>query len=66
MTKKVYKCCICHNELDNKPHRLVHQEYKHVGYGHFINQHNFDFCDKCFKTFRGWIIKHKEATNDKS
>ena len=60
---KIYKCCICHNVLDTKPHRLVHQEYEVRGYGLYKNKHNFDFCDKCFNHFRAWIKKHKEVKN---
>lgn len=63
---KIYKCCICHNVLDSKPHRLVHQEYEIRGYGQYRNKHNFDFCDKCFNHFACWIVKHKEVTNEKS
>lgn len=62
--KKIYKCCICHKELDTKPHRLVHQEYEHKGYGQFRNKHNFDFCDNCFKRFKYWIFKYKEAKDE--
>ncbi len=60
---KIYKCCICHKVLDTKPHRLVHQEYDYKGYRQYKNKQHFDFCDKCFKTFGSWIIKHKEVTN---
>lgn len=62
MTKKIYKCNICHKVLEtDKPHRLVHQEYIYRGYGHYINKHIFDFCDDCFKIFKRWISKHKEV-----
>ena len=55
-----YKCCICHNKLDYKPHRLVHQEYGIGSYRQYANVKNYDFCDKCFKQFTNWIRKHKE------
>ena len=53
-------CCICHNKVDGKAHRLVHQEWEKTGYGLYKNKHNFDFCDNCFKTFKKWIIRHKK------
>ena len=54
---KIYKCCICHKVLEEKPHRLVHQEYERRTYK---NKFNYDFCDKCFIVFKNWIKKHKE------
>ena len=62
---KVYKCCICNQTLEDKPHRLVHQEYEYKRYLHFVNHGNYDFCDNCFKRFMKWINKHnKEVEND--
>lgn len=57
---KIYKCCICHEVLDTKPHRLVHQEYELKGYGLYKNKYNYDFCTRCFSTYLKWIRKHKE------
>lgn len=62
--KKIYSCCICHKELPDAGHRLVYQKYMYRGYGHFINQNNFDFCEDCIKYFKKWIIKHKEVIKD--
>lgn len=56
---KEYECCICHKPIERKK-RLVYQEFdskKH--YGSFHNKHNYDFCDKHFKVFQSWIIKHR-------
>lgn len=65
MSKKIYKCCICHEVLENKPHRLVHQEYDSSKYyGLYKNKHNYDFCTECFKRFRYWIRKHEDTTNE--
>jgi uncharacterized protein with PIN domain len=58
MQKKEYRCCICNDLIDTHPHRLVHQEYEHIRYYHFINKKNYDFCDKCFKVYLNWIKKH--------
>lgn len=59
--EKIYKCCICHTILDYKPHRLVHQEYGERPYRQYKNKKHYDFCDKCFRAFAHWIIKHKEG-----
>ena len=56
--EKIYKCYMCHKVLDHKPHRLVYQEFERSRY---YNIFNFDFCDKCFKTYRNWLEKHKEV-----
>ena len=61
---KIYKCCICHNELEAKPYRLVRQKWDTtVAYGRFRNIANYDFCRDCYKKFYGWIRKNnpKEA-----
>lgn len=63
MSKKIYKCCICHKILENKPHRLVHQEYELDKWGKYKNKHNYDFCTRCFKTYLNWIRKHEGVTN---
>jgi len=54
--EKIYKCCICHEVLNYKPHRLVHQEFNK----RYFNKYNYDFCDKCSKVYHKWIIKHEE------
>lgn len=58
---KIYKCCICHKVLKEKPHRLVHQEHEpHIGgYGRYVNRKNYDFCTRCFTVYMHWIRKHK-------
>lgn len=60
--KKIYKCCICHNELDYKPIRLVKQinDNKET-YSAYHNKANYDFCKECYKRFNNWLIKHKEV-----
>lgn len=59
---KIYNCCICHKVLNEKPHRLVHQEHELNigGYGRYTNKFNYDFCNNCFKVYKNWIRKHKE------
>ena len=58
--KKEYYCCICHKQiLRNK--RLVYQEFDgKETYGAFHNKCNYDFCDKCFKIFKRWILKNNK------
>lgn len=59
--KKIYKCCICHKKLEEKPIRLVKQKHDNKEtYGAYHNVANYDFCKICFKTFAFWINKHKE------
>ena len=54
-----YECCICHQPIERKQ-RLVYQEFDgRKPYGVFHNKHNYDFCEKCFKIFRGWLRKHR-------
>lgn len=60
---KIHKCCICHEKLDYKPHRLVYQEYREKPYKQYYNKKNYDFCDKCFKVYKSWIIRHKEKNS---
>ena len=57
--EKNYECCICHEPIERK-NRLVYQEYDNKKpYGVFHNRCNYDFCDKCFRFFKAWILKHK-------
>ena len=57
--KKIYECCICHNEIDRNK-RLVYQEFDNKGkYGFFHNICNYDMCDECFKIFVSWIMRHR-------
>lgn len=57
--KKIFKCAICHKEI-KRNNRLLHQKYDgKETYGKFNNVKNYDFCDKCFKSFQCWIYKHK-------
>lgn len=61
--KKEYKCCICGEVLNEyKPIRLVEQHYKDEPgyYKQYYHYKNYDFCKKCFNTFRKWINKYKE------
>lgn len=56
---KNYECCICHEPIERNK-RLVYQEFDgKKRYGAFHNRYNYDFCDKCFKIFKKWIIKHR-------
>lgn len=57
---KRYFCCICHERLEDKPIRLVKQEYGIGKYLQYSNVDKYDFCEKCYRTFNNWIIKHKE------
>lgn len=61
---KVHECCICHTLLPYKPHRLVYQEYGRGRYKQYDIVSNFDFCDKCFKTFKIWIKKHRKENSN--
>ena len=58
---KVYKCCICHKVLDYKPIRLVKQEYGIGRYNQYSSVKHYDFCNKCYKAFNNWLLKHKEG-----
>ena len=56
---KVYKCIICHKELDYKPTRLVKQVYGAGRFNQFYPVEFYDFCEECFKRFSGWIKKNR-------
>ena len=58
---KIYKCCICHKQLDEKPIRLVKQKFDNsIGNRRYKNIANYDFCIDCYKKINRWIYKHKE------
>lgn len=57
---KIYKCCICHKELKEKPHRLTHQEYAIAKYKQYAPVKNYDLCDKHFEIFKNWVEKHEK------
>ena len=61
--KKIYSCCICHKELEEKPIRLTEQRYSIGNYKQYAPVKNYDFCKDCFRKFNAWIIKHKEGEN---
>lgn len=63
MSKKIYKCCICHEVLEGyKPIRLVKQLHDNKEtYGAYHNKSNYDFCKRCYGIFNNWIRKHKEG-----
>jgi len=62
---KVYKCCICHKELEEyKPIRLVKQLYGIGTYKQYANVRHYDFCKECYRKFNNWIRKHKEGNCD--
>lgn len=57
---KNYECCICHEPIERNK-RLVYQEFDgKETYGSFHNKYNYDFCDKCFRVFVSWIVRHKK------
>ena len=58
--QKVYKCCICHKILDEKPIRIVKQEYAVGRYNQYGYVDKYDICKKCYISFDRWINKHKE------
>jgi len=58
--QKTYKCCICHKVLEEKPIRLIKQEYNATGYHQFANVDRYDICTSCYRIFDKWIKKHKE------
>jgi len=62
MPRKIeYKCCICHNELENKDTiRLCKQLYGLTHRGGHETVKKYDFCKECYKKFAGWIYKHRE------
>ena len=65
IVKKVYKCCICHKTLKDKPIRLTKQLYGIGRYNQYNPVANYDFCDKCYGKFNAWIRKHKIEKSDK-
>lgn len=62
MKRKIYTCCICHNMIMlSKPIRLVHQVNDDKDtYRRFHTINNYDFCPRCFKTFKDWIKKYEK------
>lgn len=65
MSKKIYKCCICHRKLEDMPIRLVKQlGDNRETYRAFHNIENYDFCKRCYNTFNNWILKHKEENKN--
>lgn len=63
---KIYKCIICHIELQEKPIRLAKQLYGTGRYLQYNQVEHYDFCNKCFKKFENWINKHKEEKYEKT
>lgn len=64
MSKKVYKCCICHSVLEEyRPIRLVKQRWDNTR-GVYRNRANYDFCISCYKKFNNWIKKYEEEILD--
>lgn len=61
MVKKIYKCCICHETLEEKPIRLTKQKYGIGNYKQYSPVKNYDFCLKHYSMFERWIKKHKEV-----
>lgn len=59
-SKKIYKCDICHKILEEKPIRLIKQEYASGNYNQFCQTERYDICKNCYKIFEKWINKHKE------
>ena len=58
---KIYKCCICHEVLEEyKPIRLVKQKYGTGYYNEYKKVCHYDFCKRCYAKFNGWLKKHKE------
>lgn len=57
---KNYKCCICHKVVENKPIRLIKQEYGVGNYNQFSQVEKYDICKECFRIFNNWIKKHKK------
>ena len=68
MKRKMYTCCICHNMIMlSKPIRLVHQVNDDKdNYRKFHTINNYDFCPRCFKTFKDWIKKKVNVMAKKS
>ena len=58
---KIYKCCICQKELEEKPIRLVKQKYGLGNYKQYSTVKHYDICERCYKVFDNWIIKHKKG-----
>ena len=58
--KNVFRCCICHEVLNDKPIRLVKQVHDNKKpYGAYHYRTNYDFCKRCYAKFNRWIEKHK-------
>lgn len=61
---KIYKCCICHKRLREKPIRLLKQEYDVGNYKQYGQVDKYDICQRCYTVFDRWIEKHKEGNNE--
>ena len=61
---KIYKCCICHKVLKEKPIRLVKQKYGAGRYNQYHPIDRYDICKNCYVVFDRWINKHKEGKNE--
>ena len=61
---KIYKCCICHKVLDDKPIRLVKQLYNIGRYKQYSNVDYYDICKSCYRVFHNWIVKHRKEDNN--
>ena len=57
---KIYKCCICHKVLEDKPIRLVKQVYNMGKYKQYHPVEHYDICNSCYTIFDRWINKHKK------
>ena len=62
--KKIYKCCICHKELEEEPIRLVKELYEYQPYKQYKVKANYDFCKRCYSVIEKFINKHKDREVD--
>ena len=57
--KPIYKCSICHKQLENKETiRLAKQLYGISYVGGHQTVSKYDFCKDCYRKFEVWIRKH--------
>ena len=59
--RKIYRCCICHKRLKEKPIRLVKQEYGMGNYKQYAQVDKYDICQRCYSVFDKWLEKHKRG-----
>lgn len=58
---KIYECCICHKETEEKSYiRIVKQLYGAGKYNQYYPVNHYDFCKSCYEKLNNWIKKHEK------